>query len=554
MRSRLLAYYIALFAAAMIALGAVLVWWLNGFYLDQLSHGLETGARVLDAGGEAPSYRGARVTVIGRDGTVLFDSHRHPDLMENHAERPEVRAAFAGQTARSVRYSPTLGVEMLYVAVPRTDGGVVRLAVQLTEVRDEQRRLAVVVFGAAAGVSILAIAGLFWVLRATVAPLDRLTDAAHAMSQGDLGRRAPEGGDDFGRLGATLNQMAHALSTRLTELAESRDRLSAVVTHMASGVLLVDGVGRLVLANKAALELTGMEPGDLGRNHVLALRHYDLSSAITTALQTGRESQLELTVHRATVEAVLVPVQGKGVVVVLHDVTERRRVEQMRRDFVANVSHELRTPVTAVQGFAATLLGGALDEPETRTQFVEIIHKESLRMSALIADLLDLAKLEAEPGAVKPVLSEIGPLVEGIVARMQPRAGEQGVALTASVEPVTAEVDPVRLEQVLVNLLDNSLKHTPSGGSIAIRIRQDASHLVGQVEDTGAGIPAGALSRIFERFYRVDPGRSRKVGGTGLGLAIVKHIVEAHGGHVAVWSKVGEGTVITFSVPLRQGR
>jgi two-component system, OmpR family, phosphate regulon sensor histidine kinase PhoR len=412
------------------------------------------------------------------------------------------------------------------------------------------RRTLLVIYGAAAAATLLASLVMARLLGAALRPLEGLTEAAQEMSAGNLESRLPEGEDEWGRLGATLNEMARSLSGKLAELAESRDRLMTVLAHMANGVMLVDSTGRLLLANNAARQMARLHESDLGRNHVAALRHFDLSSAITRALATGQEGRGEMHLHDRPIEAVLAPVQGGGAVVVLLDIRERERLGQMRRDFVANVSHELKTPVTSIQGFAETLLAGALEDPAAARPFVAIIHRETLRINRLVNDLLELARLEGEPQAIRPVPTAVQPLLETVAARMSPLAEAQEVLLRAEAEPVTAEVDPALLEQLLVNLIDNSLKHTPTGGRIEVRLHADGAHLVGTVADTGAGIPAAALPRIFERFYRVDSGRARKAGGTGLGLAIVKHIAEAHGGHVAATSTVGQGTTISFSMPL----
>lgn len=414
-------------------------------------------------------------------------------------------------------------------------------------------RAAAGTFGLAVLVFLVAGALMTWALQEAMRPLEGLLAGAAAITGGDLDQRLPEGADDWGRVGGALNLLASKLAEQIHRQEENQDRLSTVIAHMASGVLLVDGSGRLALANRAAQALTGLDEAEIGRNHVAALRHYDLSSAITHALSAGEEVRLGLSLQMRAAEAVLAPVHGRGVVVVLYDVTERERVDRMRRDFVANVSHELKTPVTAIQGFAETLLAGALEEPEARRQFVAIIHKESLRMSSLIADLLILAKLESEPGAIRPVLMAVAPLVSGVVERMRPQAEGRDVVLAVEAEPLEAEVDPARMEQVLINLIDNGIKHTAPGGRVMVRFHADGDRLVGQVEDSGIGIPPESLPRIFERFYRVDPGRARKAGGTGLGLSIVKHIVEAHGGEVAATSLLGKGTTITFSQPLRHG-
>ncbi len=570
-RSRLILAQFALVLAVLVAVGGVLSWGLQRLYLglleDHLAGEAAAMAEMLPAtapldGGLARRLAhdtATRLTLIAADGTVLADSEHDPATMENHRLRPEVGVALAGGRGVSLRRSDTLVEDMLYVTVPlrRAEGivGVVRLALPLAEVRAAQGRLALIVFGTGLAVLLLAIPVVLRLSRRLTGPLEAMTEAAGAMAAGDLTRRVlPDGEDEIATLGRALNHLAAKVETQVADLADSRDRLGAVLTAMASAVLFIEGDGRVTYANAAAQGLFRDAAG--GGHHVAVLRNYPLSAAIDQVLGSGQAAvlSLQLTHPRpAWLAATLTPLRqgGRGVVAVLHDVSQARRVEQMRRDFVANVSHELKTPVTAVQGFAETLLGGALDDPEARRQFVTIIHAEAGRMAALIGDLLELAKLEAEPDAVRPEPVALAALLGPALARLRPRAEQAGVALAVGPLPtVVVQADARRIDQVLVNLVENSLAYTPAGGRILVTAEIGHSEVKISVADTGQGIPAEALGRIFERFYRADRGRSRKQGGTGLGLAIVKHIVEAQGGRVGASSDEGRGATVWFTLPL----
>jgi len=416
-------------------------------------------------------------------------------------------------------------------------------------------RLALIVFGTGLLVLLLAVPVVLRLSRRFTRPLEAMTGAAEALAAGDLTHRvAPAGDDELAALGRALNHMAATLEAQLAAVADGRDRLDAVLAAMPSGVIFVEGDGRLTYLNAAARRLLGSDVA--GGHHVAVLRNYPLSAAIDGVLTGGGPAGLALQLGRprpAALEVTLTPLRlgGRGVVVVLHDVTQARRVEQMRRDFVANVSHELKTPVTAVQGFAETLLAGALDDPEAARPFIEIIHAEAGRMAELIGDLLELAKLEAEPDAVKPAPVALAALLEPVLTRLRARVEQAGLTLDlADLPAVEVNADPRRIDQVLVNLVENSLAHTPAGGRISVTAEVLAGELKVAVADTGEGIPDEAVGRIFERFYRADSGRSRKRGGTGLGLAIVKHIVEAHGGRVGAAGAEGRGATVWFTLPL----
>ncbi len=391
-------------------------------------------------------------------------------------------------------------------------------------------------------------------------PLAEIGDAAQRIAEGDWEAevRHPTG-DEIGDLAVALNRISRTIREKVYQLAESKGRLEAVLANMESGVILFDRAGRISLVNPSAERILGIRETEVtGHSHVEVLKNYPLSQIIDEVLMARKPlggeisliypAELILQVHAA-------PVFGegpepRGVVLVLHDISEIRHLERVRAEFVANVSHELKTPVTAVKGFAETLLEGALYNPRACEEFVTIIGEEAERLHRLINDLLSLSRIESKELKLQPKPLDLGPEIKRIVENLKPRFQKKELVLSvvAPSQPVVALVDRDRLEQVLLNLLENSLMYTPSGGA-EVSLQDETDLVVVSVKDTGIGIPREDLPRIFERFYRVDRARSRKLGGTGLGLAIVKHIVEAQGGRVWVESEVGKGSTFSFTLP-----
>lgn len=403
-----------------------------------------------------------------------------------------------------------------------------------------------------------------WGYRITVRlaqALAQTTDVVRRVAEGDFSRSLVAWTPDVTEvldLKQGIKDTASHLQERLNELSLEKSRLDAILQHMADGVLLVDGKKKIVLMNPAAEQMLGISAGEaVGRDHLEVTHHFDLDEKLQKVLEDRLPESVEIRrarPHPVIIEARLAPAGStshQGVLLVLRDMTRSRHLEQMRTEFVSNVTHELRTPLTAVRGFAETLLEGALEEPETARHFVEIIKKESEHLGALIEDILDLSRIES--GKLKmrrePVLLQN--LVPDTVVRLTQKAEANGITLTLDVPPDLPPVngDPDRLAQVMVNLVDNAVKYTPSGGSVLVSVREEGPSLRISVADTGIGIPNVDLARIFERFYRVDKARSRATGGTGLGLSIVKHIVETLGGTISVDSEVGKGSTFMITLP-----
>jgi two-component system phosphate regulon sensor histidine kinase PhoR len=391
-------------------------------------------------------------------------------------------------------------------------------------------------------------------------PLAEIGAVARRIAAGDWDAEVRHPTDDeIGELALAINVISGILKTKGRQLTESKGRLEAVLANMESGVALFDRSGRIDLVNPSAERILGVSKYEaVGRTYVETLKNYPLIRIIDEVQRSGKPQSGEITLifpAERILEAHAAPVFGerqepRGVVLVLHDISEIRRLERVRAEFVANVSHELKTPVTAVKGFAETLLEGALYNSRACEEFVSIIGEEAERLNRLINDLLSLSRIESREMKLQLEPLELGPEIKQIVDKIKPRFQKKELALsvTAPGHPVVALADRDRLEQVLLNLLENSLMYTPSGGRVEVGVQESEGMVVVSVSDTGIGIPPDDLPRIFERFYRVDRARSRKLGGTGLGLAIVKHIVDAHGGRVWVESEVGKGSTFYFTV------
>lgn len=402
--------------------------------------------------------------------------------------------------------------------------------------------------------------GRVWARRLT-RPFEEIAASARERTRGRLEHSAPVGSrDEIADLGGVVNRMAADLEAQITQVTEDRTRLSAILSSMAEGVLVLDGRGRILLVNAVLERMFGLKAGEaVGRSSVESLRHHALNELIKTVLETrsglSREMVLYTPVERtfAVQASVAEPSREDGVcaVLVFHDITPIRRLERVRKDFVANVSHELRTPLTSIKGYIEALIDGAKDDPVKSPEFLAIIQKHTHQLDALLSDLLQLSTIESGQYHWKRAPVSISDLIDKAVLLLRPVAEKKGQTIEVLSADGTGSIagDAEKLTEVLVNLIDNAVKYTPEGGRITLEVRPGKMALEIAVADTGIGIPSDQIPRIFERFYRVDRARSREMGGTGLGLAIVKHIVEAHGGKVSVESRVGKGSRFTVSLP-----
>ena len=553
------------------------------FYLKQKTEELEARARLLEGeiaerlvSGEAVSVdslckelgrkSSTRITVILTSGRVIGDTEEDPAVMDNHAKRPEIMQALSGHKGFSTRYSRTLRQKLMYVALPLKRGddiiGVVRTSIPLTSINtilnEIQRNLAVgglIVAVLAAAVSLLMARRISW-------PLERMKAGAEGFARGELRTRLPVPASvELGGLAQAMNEMASQLDERIRTATTQRSELEAVLSSMVEGMLAVDTEEHLISMNQAAGQLLGVNPEEVqGLAIQEVLRNSDLLRFVARTLGSmwpvegdivlGDESEKLLQAHGT----ILHDVEGRGIgaLVVLNDVTRIRRLENVRREFVANVAHEIRTPVTSIKGFAETLLDGALSDPKSTRNFLRVIARQTDRLNAIIEDLLTLARIEEEAERAEIELKEqriVGPM-RAAVQICEREASAKGIAIDlACEESITGRINSTLLEQAVANLIDNAIKYSEPESPIHVGAAHGDGEIIISVRDQGCGIPQEHLPRLFERFYRVDKARSRKLGGTGLGLAIVKHIMHAHGGRVSVKSTPGQGSTFRLHLP-----
>ena len=507
---------------------------------------------------------GARLTIITADGVVIADSQSDPRTMENNAGRPEIMQALAQGSGRSIRHSDNINRDLLYYAVQQTSPSgqtyILRFALPVETVGQVlwpfRRSLWL------ASVLILLIAGMVVVLvaRSFSDRIERLTAFSQRVAEGDFRAQASdETGDPLDVLSSSLNQTASRLDRTIRTLTEERNLSSAILGSMVEGVLVVNAAERVVFANRSFAEILGMSvPPQEGSGLVEWVRQTELIEAVRKVLAGEPRVESEIvtgTLRQHYFAATVASVRTTGTdsaVLVLHDITDLRKLERVRRDFVANVSHEFRTPLTAIQGFAETLLAGAIDDPQNRGRFLEIIVEHSRRLARLTEDLLMLSKMDADRLEFETRRIPVAAFIESCMETAQPRARDKDLRLSVSRVEKIPDIagDRRRLTEVLQNLLDNAIQYTPAGGEIKVSAGVADSEVVFTVSDTGIGIPQAEQPRIFERFYRADVARSREVGGTGLGLSIAKHLVESHGGRIWVQSEIGQGSQFHFSVPI----
>ena len=509
------------------------------------------------------SASGARVTIIAADGRVLAESQHDPQTMENHAGRPEIREAFASSTGegRAVRHSATLDRDLVYYALRHNTAAapvVLRFALPLAPIDAALAGVRRQLWLTSIGILLVAVAVSIFFSRWLSSRVRQLKEFASRAAAGDFTPlERDRGHDELAELADALDGTVAQLGQTIRTLTDERNRSAAILGSMVEGVAVVGGNERILYCNQAFEQILELRKGiSQGKKLVEALRQAELVSAVRQVLTGGEEVTGEVevgTIRPRNFSVTAAPVQAAGTssaVLVLHDITELRRLERVRRDFVANVSHEFKTPLTAIQGFAETLLGGALDDKANRKRFVEIIREHARRLARLTDDLLKLSRIEAGQLELELRPISVSALVNGCVETSRLKAEQKelriNVELPEGLPPVRG--DGAQLGEVLQNLLDNALQYTPPGGQIDVTARANGHEVIFTVADTGIGIPESDLVRIFERFYRVDAARSREAGGTGLGLSIARHIVDAHGGRIWVESAIGQGSRFHFSI------
>ena len=580
LRWRIIFPTVVLLLAVMVAVGVYSTRALRESYLSQTESSLTTQAHLLAdslqpalAGAEgSPSLAAeaahwsslidARLTIVAPDGVVLADSEDDITRMDNHALRPEIVAAKSAGSGSSIRFSHTLGYDMLYTAVAVRDGdnllGFVRLARPLDQLDVAISRMQQVWLAVAAGVSLAAVLLAVLISNRITKPLRQLTRESTLLAAGgETSGQAPTfSTDELQSLTQAFNLMSRSIQDKIQRLEVEKGKLNAILQAMSDGVLVVDDQDNVQIINQAACEMFAIEPlGEGSKNLIELTRQHQPAELLRKVKDTGQQQSLafEILKTRQTVRAIAIPTQvyQPGLyLLVFHDLTEQKRVEALRRDFVSNVSHELRNPVAVIKMLSETLQDGAIADPESAQHFLSQIEKEADTLTAMVNELLDLSK--AESGNLKLETRAVRPCqpINNARDRLALQAEKAGVMLRVDCpgDLPAVRADAVRLEQVLMNLVHNAIKFSKPGGEIFIRAKTEDAYMRYEVQDQGGGIAEEDLPHVFERFYKVD--KSRTGEGTGLGLAVAKHLVEAQGGHITAVSALGEGSTFSFTIPL----
>ncbi|MEZ4769939.1 MAG: ATP-binding protein [Caldilineales bacterium] len=544
---------------------------------------------LVDAAGEEsldPLARGwaalidGRVTVIKADGVVAGESHRDSSAMENHLDRPEVRQALAEGEGTSIRFSATLGQEMMYSAVPIKAGdqvvGFARVALPLDQIDASVARLRrpLIAVAAAAALAVLLLA--LFIAGRIARPVEQLTAVADRMAGGDFSARANlSSRDEVGRLTVAFNRMAEELEDKVTRLTRERSRLEAILENLADGIIIADPKGDVRLINPAATRLLNTtQSAARGATFAQVVRHHQIIDLWQKCRASGQTQAGAVEIERQGIfwQVIIAAFQetgNRGYLIIIQDLSRIRRLETVRRDFISNISHELRTPLASLRALTETLRDGALDDPPAAERFLDRMETEIDSLTQMVEELLELSRIESGQVALRLRASDIADIVLPPVERLSPQAERYGVGLQVEIAPdlppVLADVE--RLRQVVSNLVHNAIKFTPAGGSVTVhayagredqlpRAARPAMQVSGpwplvivEVSDTGYGIAERDLPRIFERFYKADRSRGR-TGGTGLGLSIARHLVESHKGVIWAESIEGRGSTFRFTIPL----
>lgn len=508
----------------------------------------------------------ARVTIVDNNGIVLADSQFDPAAMDNHKSRPEIYQALHGQRGVSIRLSDTARVNMLYVAIPFQDSsasGAVRLAKPLDQIHTLYNHILMLILYTVLGIGSGALVLSLLLARRFATPLKDVTRAVEQIAQGNFNQKVTvQVDDELGSLVHSFNDMAERLQNNMEEISQVNNRLEAVLENTVNALFLVDNEGRLSWINTNAIHLLSIDSKQIGKKLVEVLNNYSLLDLVDTVLKERRPRRQEIVLRTAQgekmLEVNLVPVltperiYQPDVLVVLNDISELKRLQQVRQDFVANVSHELKTPVATISGFAETLVADGKDNPDTVREFSQIIYDEAQRLSKMIAAMLELSRLESGHQELNQENFKLVDLINSAVTIVRKRVPSSAISVEADLElgDLTVLADREMIVQAVINLLENALNHSPEGSPVLVKLEKLRDEVRVSVIDQGEGIPEKDQSRIFERFYRVDKARSRKTGGTGLGLAIVKHLIENNGGKVGVISTPGHGSTFFFTLAL----
>ena len=513
---------------------------------------------------------GIRITVVDKDGVVLGDSDKNPGEMENHSERPEIKEAFSGVTGRSERYSSTVEKEMLYVAIPVLSGGgdveySIRTSIPVSLMQQTLRPAEKRIIYTSALLTIAALALLFAASRSRTRSLNSIIKISEELADGNLNVHIPISNQrgEIPKISVALKSMAQKLNELFKQLSREKNQLEAVLSAMSEGVMVLSPEGNAIITNKALKEMFNIKDDPAKKPYWQIFRNREVTEIIGNVLAERKPVSREIFYLYPEERYYLlnvIPLESpeREIIVVMFDITDFKRLEKIKADFIANVSHELRTPLTAIKGYSETLEEGAYEDKEDLTHFISIIIRHTDRLINIVSDLLVLSEVESRDyqsgntpeGDFEEI--DVSEIINTSLEALKTKASEKGldVSFQNSAVPHNIKGNRFLLEQVFLNLIDNAIKYTPDRGKVGIDVSETDSGLNIKISDTGIGIPKEHLPRIFERFYRVDKTRSRKMGGTGLGLSIVKHIVILHGGTIDVESEEGKGSVFTIKLPL----
>ncbi|MGA2916171.1 MAG: ATP-binding protein [Sedimentisphaerales bacterium] len=553
------------------------------FYYNQIANDLNIRARIIKYQIEPMIKSGSfseiemvckslgaagasRITIILPDGRVIGDSDKNPAIMENHSDRAEFKTALKGDLGKSVRFSDTLGKKMMYLAIPiRQDNktlAVVRTSVPVTIIDNELTNLHKKILWTGIVIAVCSAAASWVVSKRLTRPIEQMTETAQNFASGDFEHRlAIPDTTELAELAYTLNEMAQQLAGRIETITRDKNETQAILSSMIEGVLAVDYEGHIVSINNAAAELLKINKTDAhGKNIEEIVRNPQFIEFVKNTLTEKQPAEADISLtnnggHFLRLHGTALTdskEQKTGAVIVLHDITRIRQLEEIRSDFVANVSHELKTPITSIKGFVETLLEGVVKDPVQVRRFLNIIAKHSERLDAIINDLLALSRLEEDDEKRKLSFEEhhLKPVLASAIELSKVKAEQKSITVElVCSEEITAKINSALVEQAVINLIDNAVKYSPENSTVIVNAQKTPNDIVIKVIDQGCGIERQHLPRIFERFYVVDKARSRKLGGTGLGLAIVKHISNVHGGNVTVESSPGSGSSFTIHLP-----
>ncbi|OLO40278.1 PAS domain-containing sensor histidine kinase [Alkalihalophilus pseudofirmus] len=579
-RFRLVFSILAVTLIVLVGLGLIIGQLFKDFYFDSITDRLKKEAdlaaySVLELGLydeertqqlaiEISKKLTTRVTLILADGTVVGESEVDDlQVLDNHLDRPEIRSVIEGNAQYEIRYSDTVEKELIYFAVPILDNGerigFLRLGIPFEEFNSMNQKIWGLLIFTISLAFIVIVSVTYRIANQMIHPIEEATKVANSLAEGNYKVRTMESShDEVGQLSRSINVLAYNLDQITMRHQIQQERMETLIENMGSGLVFINPRGDISLINRSCKEIF-QENTDLWLNRLYheAFKHKEIIKIVQDILmtETKQRKQIKLPIHLEVrhFDVYGAPIIGedeklRGIALVFHDITELKKLEQVRKDFVANVSHELKTPVTSIKGFTETLLDGAMEEQQFREKFLTIILKESERLQNLIHDLLELSRIEQQYFKMNWQKTDVSTILEDVQTLLKPKADEKEIQINVtSTGDTRIDGDPVRIKQIVINLVNNSITYTPAGGEVFMEVTEQRDEVVLKVKDTGIGMSENELPRIFERFYRVDRARSRNSGGTGLGLAIVKHLVEAHHGRIDVESSVGEGTLFTIT-------